>query len=239
VACLLFVAPSVSHATNPLFGYTHMLPSPRTLPAGRLAYGTTFAYGITDFFQVSSGVLRDFYKFFNAEAKVSLVDLPGFALSPYVGWESYNYHNISDSNPDLAVMSYLPGMVAAIELDPTLAWFIGGNLNFTKTQLVTSGIETSGYIQGATGGSDLSWAYNYEGGEETPQPRRGRASSRARRSAVGNVLSAGVTWDFTYKIFGVGISHHWPGFHLGVHYYPSVTHYPVQPIVAGGGSFDF
>ncbi len=219
---LCFLITTVSEAAeNKLFSFTHMLPSPFTLPAGRLVYGTELAFGVTDFLQVGTNILRDFFKFYNANAKVSLIDYPNFAFALTGGWESYNYKNISATNPSIQITSWMPGAVVSFALAPPLALFVGGNAVFSKTTLVTSGIETSGFIRGANFETDLSWSYN-------PQ----------KKKRVGNVLSSGVSYDFTYKLYGLGISHHWPGFHFGVHYYPQATKYPLQPIIAGGGSLD-
>ena len=227
-----------AHA-NALFGHTHLLPSPHTLRSGRLLYGTDMAFGVTDFFQVGTNVLRDFFKIYNANAKVSLLDFQAFALSPTFGFESYNLHDISDGNPDLRVTSFLPGAVTAFGVLDDVALFVGFNLNLTSTRLITDGITRSGYVSGARVASDLSWAYNRpeDTSEATDTPKRGARPKIAR--GVGHVLSGGVSYDINYKFFGVGLSHHWPGFHLGVHYYPAATRGALQPILAGGGALDF
>jgi len=224
ISTMMF-AQKISHASsyeNPLFGYTHLLPSPFTLPAGTLVYGTNVALGVTDFFQVGTDLVRDFYQIFNVRGKVSLVDYPSFAAGLTLGYETYNYQDINSSNPDLRVNSWLPGAVTAFELLPRLALFVGGNLNFTSATLKSDGIVTSGYVRGVSLGSDISWAYN-----------------PAKKRKIGNVLSAGASFDVTYKIVGFGFSHHWPGFHVGIHYYPNADRYKVQPIIAGGGSVSF
>ncbi len=203
---------------NPLFGYTHLLPSPFTLSAGTLVYGTHLAFGITDFLQVGTHLLRDIYGFYNANAKASLVDHEAFAMAATFGWESYNLQTIDATNPDLRVSSWQPGLIAAFELFPLFALFVGGNLNLTEVKLNASDVKTSGYARGLMFQSDISWAYN---------PKKDR---------IGNVLSAGVSFDSTYEILGFGVSHHWPGFHIGIHYYPNATQYRVQPILVGGGS---
>jgi hypothetical protein len=216
------IAPSRAQAgSNPLFGYTHLLPSPFTLPAGRFVFGTDIALGITDFFQVGTNLLRNFYQVYNANAKVSLVDYPVFALALTGGWESYNYKDISPLNPDLRIQSWLPGMVMAFEVMPKVALFTGANLNLSQVTLQTSGVQTSGYIRGSTVQSDISWAYN-------PPKKKG----------LGNVLSGGVSYDINYALLGVGLSHHWSGFHFGLHYYPNADRYKVQPILSGGGAVD-
>ncbi len=209
-----------SDVENPLFAYTHLLPSPFTLPAGRLLLGTHVAFGLTDFLQVSSDVLRDIFKVYNAEAKISLLDYQEFALALTLGLEHYNYHDIDDRNPDLGVTTWQPGAVTSFAILPTLAWFWGANLNISNSTLKTSGIQTSGYVTGAVLESDLSWAYN------------------PKKKGVGNVLSGGVSYDMTYSILGVGVSHHWRGLHVGIHYYPNADQYRVQPIITGGAAVD-
>jgi hypothetical protein len=187
------------------------------MPGGTLALGTTMSLGVTDFFQVGTDIYRDFYKVFNAHAKISLIDYPDFAMGLTGGWESYNFHDISNYNPDVQVTSWQPGVATAYALHKRLALFVGGHLSFTNVTVHTTGDPVSGLIEGAAGGADLSWAYN-------PPKKRG----------IGNVLSGGVTYDFTYRIFGFGVSHHWRGFHIGLHYYPQAADYKVLPIISGG-----
>lgn len=212
---------TASAGENALFGYPHLLSSPYTLPAGTLIFGTDVAYGVTDFLQVGTQLLSNFYKVYNANAKISFIDYPDFAFALTGGWQRYNYKDIAVANPDVSVESWQPGVVTAVAVLPSLAWFVGGNLNFTQATLITDSIVTSGYTQGAAVESDLAFAYN-------PKKKR-----------IGNVLSAGVSYDLTYKLLGVGISHHWPGFHFGVHYYPAADQYPLRPIIAGGGTMQF
>ena len=116
-----------SKVENPQFAYTHMQPSPFTLPAGRLVYGTELAFGLTDFLQVGTNILRDFFRMYNANAKLSLVDYPSFAFGLTGGFEYFNYKNISSSNPDFQVTSYLPGAVAAFALLPRVALVVAGS----------------------------------------------------------------------------------------------------------------
>src|SRR5271154_3378480 len=99
---LALIYPSVPSAqaddgTNPIYGYTHLLSSPLTLPGGRLVLGTDIAYGITDFFQIGTSLLRDVYQVYNANVKLSIVNVPEFALALTGGWQSYNYNNIDSS----------------------------------------------------------------------------------------------------------------------------------------------
>lgn len=202
-----------------------MLPSPFTLPAGTLVYGTDLALGLTDFLQVGTNLWLDLGRVYNANVKASLIDQPVFAFALTGAYQTYNLSDFSALNPDVQVQAYQPGAVAAVELLPSLAWFVGGNLNFTQRTLTTQGVQTSGLVQGARGETDLTWEYS------------GGGSGKRKRQ--GNALSAGVSYDFSYKLYGVGLSHHWPGFHLGVHVYPDASENKVQPILAGGGSIQF
>lgn len=223
VSCLvvsLGTGAEASQVENPLFAYTHLTPSPFTLPAGRIILGTDVAFGVTDFLQVGTRLINDFFKIYNANAKLSLLDYKQFAMGLTLGVQTYNLHDINSSNPDLQVTSWQPGAVTAFELLPYVALFVGGNLNMTQTTLNRDGLRTSGYAQGAVINTDLSWAYN---------PHKDR---------VGNVLSGGLSYDFTYKLFGMGVSHHWKGFHVGLHYYPNATENKVLPILSGGAVVD-
>ena len=214
---------SDSGGPNPLFGYTHRVQSPLTMKAGRLAFGTDIAFGLTDFLQVGTSLLQDVYKIFNANGKLALIQYPSFAAAVTVGYQTYNLNNIYAYNPDLTVSSWQPGLTTSFALLDNVALFVAGNLNYNSITLITDSTTSSGYQTGAQAESDISWAYN-------------PPSSRRR---ISNVLSAGLSYDFTYKLIGYGVSHHWPGFHIGVHYFPNAGEYRVQPIIAGGGAIDF
>jgi Zn-dependent M28 family amino/carboxypeptidase len=164
--------------------------------------------------------LNDVFQVYNLSGKLMLVDSQDFSLALTFTAEYYNLDNIDSSNPNLNVASYLPGFTAGFELIPDVALFVGANLNYTQANVTQPGLASSGYVQGARGESDISWAYNHT------------------KKHLGNVLSGGVSYDFTYKVAGFGVSHHWRGFQLGIHYYPNATDYRVQPIVVGGASFE-
>src|SRR3954467_8551894 len=122
LALLLVFQPAMaSEVANPLFSRTHMLPSPFTLPGGRIVIGTEAAFGVTDFLQVGTSILRDLYQVYNANAKVSLVDLPEFALALTADFQKYNYNDISVLNPSVEVTSWGPGAVASWAILPNLA----------------------------------------------------------------------------------------------------------------------
>jgi hypothetical protein len=206
-------------AMNPLFAYPHLLPSPFTLPAGRLVYGTSVAFGVTDFFTIGTNILRDFYKIYNVGAKVSILDTEIFAAAATLGYETFNYSAVTGLDPDVTVSSWQPGAVTSLALHERVALFVGGNLSITKISLPDEG---SGYLHGAQVESDLAWAYH------PPTKKR----------SIVNVISAGASYDLTYKIYGVGLSHHWPGFQLGLHYFPNAKRDRFLPIIAGGGGMD-
>jgi hypothetical protein len=204
--------------SNPLFGYTHLLPSPFTLPGGTLVYGTELSFGLTDFFQVGTSLIRDLYKIYNANSKLAIFDNESYALAFTLGWESFNYKDVSSQNPDLRITSYPVGVVQSFGLLPRLALILGARVDFTQVTRPTEEIEVSGLNRGTSLGSDLSWAYN------------------PGKKSFGNVLSIGASYDVTYDLVGVGMSHHWPGFRIGVHYYPGADTRPFLPIITGGGS---
>jgi len=222
-ALLLVLGSTAAHASavrNPIFGHTHMLASPFTLPAGRVTFGSTAAIGVTDFFDLSTNVVRDIFQIFNLTARFSLVDTEKFAFGVFVGSQAFNFRSMDSANPDLWQTSVLPGAVAGVEILPRLALMVGGNLTFTNPAPTSSGVTTHiAYLQGAQVESDLSWAY-------APSAR-----------SLGNVISVGATYDFTYGIYGIGLSHHFPGLHVGLHYYPRSPGYQVYPIISGGASF--
>ncbi len=221
---LFFPIQKATAAENPLFAYTHLLPGPFTLPSGRFLIGTDLAYGVTDFFQIGTSILRDFYKAYNANAKLSLVDYPSFACALTGGYEYFNYKDLYSSNPDVSVTSWLPGAVFSNSLLERLAISVGGNLRYSSEKSDTPGVKATGFVRGARVESDLSWAYN-------PKDTK-------KKNVLGNVLSPGVSYDLTYKLFGIGLSHHWSGLQLGFHYYPSAVSNQVQPIIAGGMAVD-
>ncbi len=215
-----FFIPSVEAVENPLFGYTHLLPSPFTLPAGRVIIGTTSGVGVTDFFELDTDLMADFYQIYNGRARLSLLDFPGVAAAVYAGFQHVNLNDLSDSNPSIAINSWMPGGVMGVEVAPFLAVFVGGQLYYSDVQLPNSNLKTSGFVQGAQFESDVSWAYN---------PHENR---------MGNILSAGFTYNATYKFYGLGLSHHWKKFHLGIHYYPNASQPKVLPILTGGAVID-
>ncbi len=210
--------------SNPLFGYTHLLPSPLTLPDRRFVIGSDLAYGVCDFFQVGTGLLRDIYQVYNINARLKLIDLPRFTLGVNVEYETFNYHDIAASNPDLRQGALLPGLVAGFELMPRVALFVGGNLSYNHPELPNLAVEqTSGYVHGSQLETDLAWNYN-----------TGRLGF-----PLGDALAFGTTYDLTYHVAGVGVSHYWRGFKLGLHYYVNADQYRVLPILAGGAVMDF
>jgi hypothetical protein len=185
--------------SNAAFPYTHLLPSPYTLSQGSWVFGTSIAYGVFDFFQVSTNLTLDIQKQWNFQAKVPLVDFPTFVASVFVDYQSFNPRSYDDTNPDMRVQQWQPGIVTGYEITPDMAFFIGGNINSSKDPGKI--IVTSGYMKGAQLNMEWSWLYNPE-------------SSRLGN----NALSLGMKYDVTYSLFGFGLTHHWKNFDLGVHY---------------------
>jgi hypothetical protein len=184
---------------NPAFPYTHLLPSPFNLSQGEWVLGSTFAYGVVDFLQVSTNIPRLIQQHWNIRAKVPLIEYPTFVASAYVDYESYNPHNIDNTNPDMRLNRWQPGLITGYEIAHDMAVFLGGNFSFGKDPIPVQ--TTSGYMKGAQVEVDWSWLYN---------PSTSRLGD--------NALSAGVTYDLTYSLLGFGATHHWRTFSLGIHY---------------------
>lgn len=209
--------------SNALFAYPHIQASPLTLPAGKLILGTSVALGVTDFFQVGANILKLAYQIYNANTKLSIIDTYSFAFALTFGWESYSQEYTSGISAD--VTSYLPGGVMAFTIAPTLAWFLGGQYRTSSVTFSSGDVTSSALFQGTRVGSDIAWAY---------APKR----SKSGGNRLGNVLAFGANYDITYKLYGFGMSHHWPGFQLGMHFYPNANDVKYEVIIVGGMSMD-
>lgn len=203
---------------NPLFGHPHMQGSPLTLPAGRIVVGSSAAIGLTDFAEIGTNVVSDLYQVYNASAKVRLFSTPEVAAALSAGYQSYNPRNLVATNPDMTITSWQPGATVAFALDPRVAAFVGGYYNSTTATL--SGTSATSYAHGTTCGLDLSWAYN------------------SGKKSLGNVLALGGTYDFDYRLYGLGLTHYWRSLRLGFHFYPEAAQSKVLPIVAGSAAFE-
>jgi hypothetical protein len=190
-----------------------------TLPAGVLVYGTGVAYGVTDFFQLGTNLLRNFYQIWNAQAKLSILDFEPFALAATMGFETFSLRAISSLNPDVRVTSYQPGLTTATRLGDSMALLLGGNLLFTQTTLPAPLPERSGLFRGAQVGAELSMVYGAKKGIRA--------------------LTPGISYDFTYRLLGMGVTHHWTWFSLGFHYYPTAEQEAIVPLVGFGGALSF
>jgi hypothetical protein len=185
---------------NEAFPYTQLLPSPANLPHGSFEIGTSFGYGIFDFLQVSTNAVRLVNGYLNIEAKVPLVEYPTFVASAFVNYESYNPHHFEDTNPNERHKAWQPGLVTGYEITPDIAFFLGGNFNFESQGLLPVNT-TSGNLHGAQVNMEWSWLYN------------------PSTSKLGNnALALGLRYDFTYSMFGFGVTHHWKMFKAGVEY---------------------
>ncbi len=218
--CLLLHMTSSARAgsSNLLFALPHLSPSPLTLPAGRLLLGTQISYGVTDFLQVETDLLRDFYSVYNAHLKLQIWDEDLAAVALTLGFETYNPKNFYPTCPDSQITSWQPGVAIALLAMDRVAWFGSANLNYQKFEMTFADGSTPAGVRGARLSSDLAWAYH---------------PATAKRE-IPRVLSGGVSYDFTYGLFGVGVSHHWPGFQVGFHYYPNAGQRKLLPILIGG-----
>ena len=207
-------------AENYLFGYTHLLPSPFTIPQGQIAVGTTTGVGVTPFMDVETNLISDFFQIYNARARFSLFDNRQFAIGAYLGYQMVNLNNLAPANPSVTLSAWMPGATVAVEVLPAVAMFFGVQLFYPNMNIINSEIDSSGYLAGAQVETDVSWAYN---------PHQGHAA---------NALSGGITYNTTFSFYGLGISHHWPGFQLGIHYYPNAQNLKVLPIFSAGGALN-
>jgi hypothetical protein len=199
--------------THLAFLYTHSLPSPINLPSGAWTLGTRAAYGLTDFIEISTEVSRDVTRHYNVMAKVPLLEYPAFIASAFIQFGHYNLKHYDSRNPDYAISAWQPGLVTGFALENDMAIFMGGNLHITK-DVFPNDAKTSGFANGARANFDWSWMYN---------PPGGRLSE--------NTISVGVDYDFTQEVFGVGATHHWSTFEIGVHFFPGADHYKVLPVL--------
>jgi hypothetical protein len=204
---------------NPILAYSHLQPTPYTLKAGTLVLGTQISFGLTSFLQIGTDIFRDFYKIYNANLKINFLKFEDYAMAFILGYEKYNLKDVNAQNPDIGIQTIQPGITNAIAFSKELGFTFSGSISNTKVNS-NSPIYESGVLRGTRIGADLSWAYN-------PQPR-----------TLGNVLSFGTSYDLTYKMFGYGLSHHFPGFQFGVHYFPKATSNKYFPIIAGGLVFE-
>jgi hypothetical protein len=188
-----------SDEVNAAFPYTHMLPSPFNIPRGSYVFGTSFAYGVFDSFELSTDVIRTLNQQWNFRAKVPLIEYPTFMASAFVDYNTFNAHHFDESNPDEWTKRWQPGLVTGFEITPDIAFFLGGNFNFGKTTQPVN--TTTAYLHGAQANMEWSWLYN---------PSTSRLGN--------NAISLGISYDFTYSMFGFGFTHHWKAFDLGLHY---------------------
>ena len=197
---------------NSRLGVTHLLPSPRNLGAGSFLLGTTTGVGITSFLQLETQVVDDLYAIYNGRIKAALVDAPVVALAVTLAYQQLNLQDWSVKNPPLVLQSWLPGAVVGLALSSNLSFFLGGQLALNRQQLPSANLLASaGLVQGASGEADLTYFYSPSG-----------------------AFSAGMSYNFSYQFYGVGLSHHWSVLQLGVHYYPNATTWRFLPIVNVG-----
>lgn len=205
--------------TSKVFLFTHSLPSPLNLAKNTYTLGTKASLGLTDFIEISTNLFRDINRKFNVEAKMPIIEAPFFLAAIFVDFQNFNYHHHASSNPDIGITSWMPGVVTGFELVNDSVIYVGGNLNFTNRS-VPKNIETSGLAYGNRLNVDWSWMYNDAGGK-----------------LALNTLSFGATYDLTYKLIGVGVTHHWETFDLGVHYTLNADRQNWLPIVNFISSF--
>ena len=199
--------------TSLVFLYTQSLPSPINLTAGHWTLGSRAAYGVADFVEISSDLVRDVSRQYVVQAKVPILEFPDFIASAFIQYSHFNLHHYDKRNPNYAISAWQPGFVTGFALEHDMAVFIGGNLHLSNDAFPRDAY-TSGFAYGAKLNVDWSWMYN---------PRGGRLSE--------NAISLGTSYDATLRVWGVGITHHWGVFEAGATFYPGADQYKFYPIL--------
>jgi len=208
------IAVQHSHGGSPL-GVTHMLPSPKTLPAGVFVYGTSLAFGVTDRFQVGTNLHALLSDIPNLNSQLSLYHSDDWALALTVGASQYDVEDVY-GNKLATIDTYTSGLVLGVALSDKVAWTNGVEYAWRYVEGSDANIVISGLFGGTKLQSELGWIYN-----------------------DGRALDLGVSYDTTFSLWGFGLGHHWDGFHLAIHYYPDADQDKVLPIISGSGAISF
>jgi len=200
--------------------YTHILPSPAVIPAGRFEIGTSVGFGFFDFFDVSSNLVLDVQGVFNIGGKVALYHDHNFAFAPYVNFytQSLTETDIYGNQTSLTSTAWAPGAVFGYRLASALTGDTGFTYVSRNPPIPKSSVQNprTALIQGNTGNQEFTV---------------GISGSFA--------ISMGMSYDFTYDITGAGASIHVAGFQIGGQYYFNVGQGNFMPILAAGFSAPF
>lgn len=143
------------------------------------------------------------------------VEVYNFQLK-YNWFKSHQFASaISFGYKSYLTKSYNPGIVFSYAPIDELAFITGGNLMLaTSSDYKTKTINA--FFPGHTTNFEIAYMYD------------GRTN--------GKSIAIGSSYDFTYKLFGYGISHHWKSFQLGVHVVPKAKESDIMPIIVAGGA---
>jgi hypothetical protein len=214
------VVASESVESDVPLAYTHIAPSPAVIPGETFVIGTSVGYGFFDLFDITSNLVLDVQSVFNVSTKLGIFHNHDFAFAPYVSFETQSLIETDQFGNQTTVTStaWLPGGVFSYRIAPALT----GDTAFTYVSrnppIPKSTVQDprTALIQGNTGNQEFTVGV-------------------ARTVA----LSMGVSYDFTYDIFGAGASIHVSGFQLGGHYYFNVGQGNFMPIFGFGFSTSF
>ena len=189
---------------------------PLTLPKGWVISGPARLRPF-DRWEFDADIVSMLFKVFTLGVRRNFINEESYALALGLGFEAYDPNTIDASNPDVRVWRVNPEITAGWEMLPGLAVVAGLRPSLSSYRFDETTTLKSGMTPGSVTGFDLIWSYN-------PYKRQGK---------VTNALAVGWTYDFTYRHFGFGWSHHWPGFHVGIQIYPYADRLRFIPAARG------
>lgn len=200
--------------------WTHLAPSPAVIPNGEFVIGTSAGVGIGDVVDFSTNLVLDLEQELNVMSKIAIYHDHDFAVAPFVMLSTQSitttdqFGNQSTSNST----AWFPGATVAYRLDGNLTAdtsFMAAIRNPSIPMSLVQNPRTS-LIQGSTGYQELTFGFSRKVG-----------------------LSTGVSYDFSYQIWGAGASIHISGFQIGGQFYFNVGQGNFLPILAVGYAANF
>ncbi len=201
--------------------YTHILQSTAVIPGGSFVVGTTVGFGMFDFIDFTTNLVYDIEGVFNIGTKVALYHDHNFAFAPYLSYSSQTYQStdpVSLITTNVNSTAWEPGATFSYRLTSGITAHTGGTFPIRNPSIPKADVQNprTALIQGNTGNQEFTFGF-----------------SRAM------ALSTGVSYDFTYDIFGAGASIHVSGLQIGAHYYFNVTQGNLLPILGAGYTGNF
>jgi len=174
-----------------------------------------------DLLDFTSNLVYDFEGVFNIGTKLALYHDHDFAFAPYVSYSSQTY---TSTDPNTGIQTnvnstaWTPGVTFSYRLLPSIVGHTGGTIVIRNPTIPKSSVQNprTALVQGNTGNQEFTLGIT---------------------RVVA--LSTGISYDFTYDIFGAGASLHISGFQIGGHYYFNVSQGNFLPILGGGYSGNF